>query len=73
MAEMTRERINGKADKDLSIANLFPYVLYIFIFSFLLDGGKFFSLAKALAKHFEKNENLTFVWIDPEPFPGVLV
>lgn len=48
------------------------YIVPVFALDKTEDGGKFFSLAKALAKHFEKNENLTFVWIDPEPFPGMI-
>ena len=40
---------------------------------FRLDGAKFFSLAKSLSKHYEKNPSLSFVWIDPSPFPSVSI
>ena len=40
---------------------------------FRLDGAKFFSLAKSLSKYYEKNSNLSFVWIDPSPFPSVSI
>ena len=46
--------------------------LFINVSSFsFLDGVRFFSMAKTLAKNYEKNTNLTFVWIDAEPFPSV--
>ncbi|KAK3697929.1 hypothetical protein QZH41_013007 [Actinostola sp. cb2023] len=39
-------------------------------FSFVFpEGAKFFSLVKNLARSFKDNEKLTFVWVDPEPFP----
>ncbi|KXJ06619.1 Calsequestrin-1, partial [Exaiptasia diaphana] len=33
------------------------------------EGAKFFSLVKNLARGFKENDNLTFVWVDPDPFP----
>lgn len=33
------------------------------------DGSRFFSLIKSLARSYANNKKLTFVWIDPEPFP----
>ncbi|XP_031559785.1 calsequestrin-1-like [Actinia tenebrosa] len=33
------------------------------------DGAKFFSLVKKLAREVKDNEKLTFVWVDPDPFP----
>jgi len=36
------------------------------------EGTKFFSQAKSLSKIFEKTANLSFVWIDPTPFPAMI-
>ena len=41
--------------------NIFPHV----------DGNRFFSLVKSLAREYAANEKLSFVWIDPDPFPAV--
>ena len=38
---------------------------------FFVDGNRFFSLVKTLARSFADNERLNFVWIDPDPFPAV--
>lgn len=48
------------------------YVVPVFAITKTEEGNRFFSVAKALSKHFEKNDNLTFIWIDPEPFPAMV-
>lgn len=39
----------------------------------MTEGAHFLSKCRKLSKHFETNLNLTFVWIDPEPFPSVSI
>eukprot|EP00794_Sanderia_malayensis_P011264 gene11264-12444_t len=34
-------------------------------------GSRFFSLIKSLARSMADNENLNFVWIDPDPYPAM--
>lgn len=36
------------------------------------EGTLFFSKCKKLSKQYEKNVNLSFVWIEPEPFPAMI-
>jgi len=48
------------------------FVVPVFAVTTNGEGTHFFSLAKSLAKHFEKNENVSFVWIDPDPFPAMV-
>lgn len=48
------------------------FVVPVFAVTTTEDGNHFFSLVKSLAKHFEKNRNVSFVWIDPQPFPSMV-
>lgn len=46
------------------------YFISLF-FIYCLGGKSMFSLAKSLAKHFEKNKIFNFIWIDPLKFASV--
>jgi len=48
------------------------FVVPVFAVTTTEEGAQFFSLVKSLAKQFEKTEEISFVWIDPEPFPGMV-
>jgi hypothetical protein len=48
------------------------YVVPVFAVTKTEEGNHFFSVVKSLAKQFEKNEEVSFVWIDPEPFPAMV-
>ena len=49
-----------------------PMKIHELCFNFyFLEDAHFLSKCRKLSKHFETNVNLTFVWIDPEPFQTV--
>jgi len=48
------------------------YLVTIFANVKTQGGSNFFGKCKKLSKQFEKNSNLTFVWIEAEPFPQMI-
>jgi len=57
---------------DIWAIDLKGYLITVFTNTKSEEGGDFLSKCRKLSKHFEKNLNLTFVWIDPEPFPSMV-
>jgi len=48
------------------------FVVPVFAITKTEEGNRFFSLIRSLSKQFEKSGNLSFIWIDPEPFPAMV-
>ncbi|EDO31401.1 predicted protein [Nematostella vectensis] len=45
------------------------YLVTAFVKPKTIEGAQFFSLVRSLAKAYKSNEKLSFVWVDPDPFP----
>jgi len=56
---------------DVWAVDLTGYMVPIFAIAKHEEGNRFLATAKSVAKKFEHNANLSFVWIDPEPFPSM--
>lgn len=57
---------------DIWAVDILGYMVSIFAIKNTEDGKLFLSMSKSLTKYFEKQDNLSFVWIDPKLFPTML-